>query len=197
MRVSNNATAHDVVKNFHSFTTLKNGTEFIDRNVELLVHLVAVTRRPTQTLIKDAVLLQYTSTLDGTASAFSNMVAKSISHVRVLSKSTTSGKKTHESVKRVAAIMNKQIGKTVMQHLRACAQIVRLCCAFIEGLVRRQAWRLSRLLTRTPCNTKLWTALCECLTLAKSSRRRCAEGPQVSCSRALLPKSRSRRKSPT
>ena len=34
---------------------------------------------------------------------------------------------------------------TAMQHLRACAQIVRLCCAFMEGHVRRQAWRLSRL----------------------------------------------------
>ena len=96
-------------------------TEFIDRNVELLVHLVAVTRRPTQTLIKDAVLLQYPSTLDGTASAFSNMVAKSISHVRVLSRSTTSGKKTHESVKRVAAAMNKQIGKMARSLVRRCS----------------------------------------------------------------------------
>ena len=111
-------------KLFHGFTTLKNGwrwSKFIDRNLELLVHMVAVTRRPTQTLITDAALLQYSSTLDGAASAFSNMVAKSISHVRVLSRSTTSGKKTHESVKRVAAVMNKQTGKMARSLVCRCS----------------------------------------------------------------------------
>ena len=129
MRVSNNATAHDVVKIFSQLhypeerlaVVETTYTEFTDRNIELLVHLVAVTRRSTQTLIKDAVLLQYPSTLDGTASAFSNMVAKSIGHVRVLSRSTTSGKKTHESVKRVAAVMNKQIGKMARSLVRRCS----------------------------------------------------------------------------
>ena len=102
MLVSNNATAHDVVKFLSQLhypeerlaVVETTYTKFIDRNVELLVHGVAVSRRPTQTPIKDVVLLHYLSTFEGTASAFSNMVAKSISHVRVLSRSTTSGKKT-------------------------------------------------------------------------------------------------------
>ena len=48
-----------------------------------------------------------------TATASTTMVARSIGHVRLLSRSMTSGKKTHESVKRVAAVMQKQNGKMV------------------------------------------------------------------------------------
>ena len=78
---------------------------FLEHHMEFVTRLLALTRRPTGAVIRDAVMSMCEPCSPGVAIGFANMVCEAVSHCRNVAKSVHSGRKLSACIRRVAQML--------------------------------------------------------------------------------------------